>query len=1044
MPKKQVITKSALVPTVLITGGAGFIGSHLAEALLENNARVIVIDNFKTGKKIYVKDLLTNKNFALYDADINIGLPPEIESVDYIFHLAGVEEYLYSKDFLDLDALFTNSLGTKNLLDLARKSSAKLLLVSTVDVYQGRISQLYLDRYFGVKSGDENKFSLIEAKRFAEAIVWEYFKTHDVDVRIVRLPEVYGPRMDLSSSGFLGGFIKNVLEGNSIEVFGEGTRKEYYLYISDVISGLVKAQFNQKTKGNIYSLVPEEPVSALETAYMVKSLADANLPVQFKPDISDFKPQVNTADTYNVKDLSWSPKVTMKEGIAKTLEGFGYSVNTHAFKPNKLVEQKIQEIDKKEASKEELVSLQGIVAEKIIPSVKAVTTPYVSELPEYKQSEKPIKVLQKEIIMPKRTILKPSSVFSSVGEKAKGIKFGIKGSVGYGASIAAIVIAGLLVFVVLPASTIYFNVLKAVTSLEKVQATVFQLNSDELMKETSTAMTGFRNARLSLRKMNWIFEVLRKDKQFTSYDKILGSLTLFSNAAYSAATAVKPVELVLNTLRPDSIGVLNPDSLVQAKFAISEAKNYLSLAEADLSGVDANMFPGKIKMKINDYQEYVGATKEALNSGFTVVSELPQILGVNGESKYIFWFQNSNEIRPTGGFIGSYGVLTLDKGKIKNFVIDDIYNPDGQIDIRKISVTPPDPIKTFLKENVLHLRNSNWDPDFPKSTKMFDDLYFKVTGETVDGYVALDLDFVKNILNVTGPVFLAPYNEDISSSNLYERAQYYSGFDYKEGSTDKKSFLTVLGSKLLEKLFALKRENYPQLMNEIGKSLDERHLMIYFTNNPLDELLKQKKWDGSLVDTTGDYLYVVNTNLGGTKANYYVKNKMTYEVNSLTRDGLLRANLYLDYTHTADDNAWPGGPYKDYVRVISQNGSKLTGAKIVYNSGSEIDIYKDIIISKEGNYNSFETSFEIDPKETARLLISYDLPVGLSITKDQGKYNLVWQKQPGTSSDEYYFIFNPPFGTKIGGKSDFLTIDNGSLKTNGIFTKDLDLSIILK
>ncbi|MFZ2663834.1 MAG: NAD-dependent epimerase/dehydratase family protein, partial [Patescibacteria group bacterium] len=268
MPKKQVITKSALVPTVLISGGAGFIGSHLAEALLENKARVVVLDNFKTGKEIHVKHLLKNPNFALYDVDINEGIPLDIESVDYIFHLAGLEEYLYSKDFINLEALFTNSLGTKNLLDLATKSKAKFLLASTIDVYQGRMSQLDLDEYFGSTKKEENKFSLIEAKRFAEAVVWEYFKKYDLDVRIVRLPEVYGPRMDISSSGFLGSFLKNIIDGSSIEIYGEGTEEKYYLYISDVVSGLVKAQFNPKTKGNIYSLAPDDSVSALEVAYL--------------------------------------------------------------------------------------------------------------------------------------------------------------------------------------------------------------------------------------------------------------------------------------------------------------------------------------------------------------------------------------------------------------------------------------------------------------------------------------------------------------------------------------------------------------------------------------------------------------------------------------------------------------------------------------------------------------------------------------------------------------------------------------------------------
>jgi hypothetical protein len=216
------------------------------------------------------------------------------------------------------------------------------------------------------------------------------------------------------------------------------------------------------------------------------------------------------------------------------------------------------------------------------------------------------------------------------------------------------------------------------------------------------------------------------------------------------------------------------------------------------------------------------------------------------------------------------------------------------------------------------------------------------------------------------------------------------------------------------------------------------------TNNAVDKLLKEKRWDGGLVDTSGDYLFVVNANLGGTKANYYVKNKMTYEVSSLTRDGLLRANLYLDYKHTADNNAWPGGPYTDYVRAVTQNGSKLTGAKISYNGGIESDIYSEILISKEGVYNSFETSFKINPGESVRIILSYDLPVNLSITKDQNQYNLFWQKQAGTGFDDYAFSFAPPFGTIVEAKSSFLKETDKMLEDKGIFQKDLSLSVLLR
>lgn len=1039
MPKQQTITKSSLIPTVLISGGAGFIGSHLAEYLLQNKSRVVVLDNFKTGKEIHVKHLLSDKNFALYDVDINEGIPPEIQSVDYVFHLAGLEEYFYSKNYLNLESLFTNSLGTKNLLDLTKKSSAKFLLASTIDIYQGRLSQVDLGKYFGSSGGEENKFSLLEAKRFAEAVVWEYFKKHNLDARIVRLPEVYGPRMDLSSSGFLGGYVKNVLSGSSIDIYGEGDEKEYYLYISDVVSGLVKAQFGENTSGNIYSLVPENPISSLEAAYLVRSVADSKLSVQFKKGLSEINESLSIPENFNIKSIGWKPKVQLKEGVIKTLESLNYSPNTNAFKPAKYIEQKSKKVD---SVPESIVSLQGVRISNLSKSERPehFLESAAEESTVYKNTQNEDldkKLTKKKFKFPVFRRSKKNTVLKDFGNK-------VRADLGYFNAILGIVISAFLVFLGVPSLSTYLNVKKGYSSLNNVKQNIMSLDSAKLSSDTLSAYNGFKNGKSSLSRIRWVFKIIGKDENYLTYDRLLSSLMFFSKAGNFGSDALRPLESMLQTLKPGNTVVLDETLFDRAKIGIVGARDYIRMAEADLVGIDSSLIPEKYMNYYNEYQGVLIQSQEIADSASVVMGGLPQFLGLDGGKKYIVWFQNSNEIRPTGGFIGSYATVSIDSGKIKNILIDDIYNPDGQIDLRNIKTEPPEPIRTFLDEEVLYLRNSNWDPDFAKSAKTFDDIYFKITGENVDGYIALDLNFVENLLRVTGPVFLASYNEDINADNLDERAQYYSGFDYREGSTDKKSFLTILGGKLLEKIFSLKKEDFPKLVDELGRSLEERHLQIYLNNNQINSLLAENKWDGQLVDTEGDYLYVVNANLGGTKSNYYVENKMTYEINSMTRDGLLRANLYLDYKNNAENDAWPGGPYTDYVRVLVQDGSKLTGGKIINNAGEETDIFEDVVVSKVGDYTSFEISFKLLPKESVRLVINYDLPQNVSIAKEGSFYTLYWQKQPGTSEDSYSFIFNPPFGSVMENFSNNLGVDGNSLKSTGILSKDLEYSIGLK
>jgi len=285
MPKNSVpiFKKSSSLPTILIAGGAGFLGSHLAQKLLETSCRVVVIDNLTTGRRSFIQHLTSHPRFTFIDANINERLPKEIESVNYIFHLAALEVYLSGRKEISLDSLLTNALGTRNLLNLAKKSNAKFLLASSIDVYRGLLSSQDLENYFGTNPEEERRFTHAEAKRFAEALTWEAFEIDKLDVRIVRLGEVYGPGMDFKSSGTLGRLLGELLAGQDLAVYGEGLEKEYYTHVDDVGSGIIKAAFGKDTNGKIYPLTNLEPTTPLELVYLLKEIVGKDLRVVFKP-----------------------------------------------------------------------------------------------------------------------------------------------------------------------------------------------------------------------------------------------------------------------------------------------------------------------------------------------------------------------------------------------------------------------------------------------------------------------------------------------------------------------------------------------------------------------------------------------------------------------------------------------------------------------------------------------------------------------------------------------------------------------------------------
>lgn len=1054
MAQKKIIKKSALTPTVLIAGGAGFIGSNLAETLLLQNARVVVLDNFSTGKDVYVSSLLNNPKFALFNTDINKGLPEEIESVDYIFHLAGVETYLSGHDEVSLNSLLTNSLGTKNLLDLANKSNAKFLLVSSTNIYQGMMSSLNLDRYFGSTKQEERKYSLAEAKRYAEALVGEYYKRYRTDVRIARIPEVYGPRMDLSSGGPLSAFLKDLLEDKDLTLYGEGTEKEYYVYITDAVSGIVKALFKEHTEGKIYSLVGEEPFTTLELAYLLKSVAHREININFKSKSKTFEAANTAPDTSNLNEIDWEAKTALKEGIAKTLKWFGYETNEHSFKPGHIIAKKEQE---KQAT-ESIVNLgEDIKKPKIHIDLKDSFLKFGNKVDSIVQEVQDHNPLQQIVDNTKHTEVEIEKTLNS--------KLSKKATIAY--ALTAILIA-FLIFVGLPSIQTYVYLRGAQRELEKVPTEITQLDSAGAANASNETFKKLVKAQAAFRRLRWAFAVTQQTEKYEIAQNLLGSAKYFSKATYNTAKAVAPFESIVQVLRPDSEEVIQEDQIQESQLYLSNAKNDLQLAEAEFKKVDIEKIPLAQKEKVNFYEEKLNTAIESVGIAEALAADLPNLIGLDAPRKYLILFQNSNEIRATGGFIGSYAVLEIDKGKITSLTIDDIYNPDGQIDVRDIIVNAPEAVITYLDEDRMHIRNANWDPDFTDTATDIQNLFFKIDGSSFNGVIAVDLFFAKNILNVTGPIFLTAYNEEITADNLYERTQFHSEFNYQEGVSQKKSFLTVLGSKLLEKLFALPQEKMTLLATELNNSLREKHMLMYLNNSSFGSVLDKQNWDGRLANVDSDYLYVVNSNVGGTKSNYYVENSMNYKVTSQTRDGILRAELTLNYKHNGEDYAWPGGPYTNYLRVITQTGTKLTGAKLIKN-GKEVEkevigplteedtekandvtlleagnIFADIIISKEDGYDVFEIPFTVLPQEEVQVVLEYDLPKSIALTKEDKTYELYWQKQPGTNKDETNFEFDYPLGLEVETTIPQMELSEGKVLFSDKLDTDKKYGIKLK
>lgn len=302
----------------IVTGGAGFIGSHLSEALLEKNYRVLCVDNLLTGSETNIAHLAKNPDFQFIRFDITAQMSGIYEA-DYIFHLASPASVIDYQKYPEETAL-ANSVGTRLLLKLAKAAKAKFLFASTSEVYGCPKEHPQKETYWGYVNPNGVRSCYDESKRYGEMITMVYARTHGVDVRIVRIFNTYGPRMRRTDGRVVSNFINQALSGDQITVYGDGQQTRSFCYVSDMVTGIMAAMFSEKTKGEVINLGNPEEIKVLELAKMIKEMTGSasaightNLPeddpVLRKPDI-----------TKAISLLSFAPKVGIREGLKKTIE----------------------------------------------------------------------------------------------------------------------------------------------------------------------------------------------------------------------------------------------------------------------------------------------------------------------------------------------------------------------------------------------------------------------------------------------------------------------------------------------------------------------------------------------------------------------------------------------------------------------------------------------------------------------------------------------------------------------------------------------------
>ncbi|MCL5010166.1 MAG: SDR family oxidoreductase [Patescibacteria group bacterium] len=314
--------------TVLVAGGAGFIGSHLCRKLLEKGYRVFCLDNLITGDKENIRGLLDNPDFRFVQDDITetLNFKFQTSNFKFIFHLASPASpnKKSPRSYINhpIETLLANSLGTYHLLELARKSKARFLCVSSSEIYGDSSISPQKEDYFGNVNPNGPRSVYDEGKRFGEAITMSYVRKFDLDCRIVRIFNTYGPNMQKDDGRVISNFINQAINNQEITIYGTGTQTRSFCYIDDMVSGLLKVMFKEGLKGEVFNLGNPDERTIREIASIIKDMTDSDSEIIFS-DLPEDDPKQRKPDVVKAeKILGWKPQIFLEEGLEKTISYF--------------------------------------------------------------------------------------------------------------------------------------------------------------------------------------------------------------------------------------------------------------------------------------------------------------------------------------------------------------------------------------------------------------------------------------------------------------------------------------------------------------------------------------------------------------------------------------------------------------------------------------------------------------------------------------------------------------------------------------------------
>ncbi len=418
----------------------------------------------------------------------------------------------------------------------------------------------------------------------------------------------------------------------------------------------------------------------------------------------------------------------------------------------------------------------------------------------------------------------------------------------------------------------------------------------------------------------------------------------------------------------------------------------LALAQLNLTKIHRVGILLPVFSQINDLDQKLSEADSLLNSAVPVAELSQFFVGSPEPAKFLILLQNNDELRPSGGFLGTYGILDIQNGSLKNFFSEDTYHLDMPVK-DTMDFVPPAPLKEYLKVDRWFLRDANWSPDWPTSARQIQTTYDrelvldKKTPAQFNGVISINPALAADLIDLVGPIEVnkVTYKGD----NFQELLQYEVEQSYTKeniSSWDRKAVINDIFTELKKRLFALSYQDYPKILALIQKNLAAKNIQIYLNDPAGEDLVKNFGWAGEVKNPDSDYLMIVDANLAAFKSDAVVGKNWT---DTLSLSGTsLKSSLHLSYRHDGTKD-WRTTKYRTYTRVLVPLGSKLLS---INGAASAVDATDDLALNK----TIFGFFFTVDTQKSGAVDLTYQLPDRIFSQYQAGNYQLYWQRQSGS------------------------------------------------